>query len=111
MVDLNNLLIERQLTAFNRPFDLRLIHQSAYAAGVRPAIPEAPANTPVCIMELANRYFADHLQWDYSQSTFKRLSLKACLDIAVIQFEGEAHRALADALAASDLLNFIADGK
>lgn len=64
----------------------------------------------ICVMELANRYFSDHLKWDTEKSQFKRLSLKSCMAIAGLAYQGTAHRALADALAASDLLNHMAKG-
>lgn len=63
---------------------------------------------PQCTMELANRFFADELEWDSANSRFKRLSLERCMELAGIQREGKAHRALSDVLATVDLLQYMA---
>lgn len=104
------------IAAFNWQFDARMILQTAFKTDNRPAYAAAialttPAGITTCIMELANRYLHEHLEWDAEQSKFKRLSLEKCLQITGIQREGQAHRALSDALAAADLLNYIAEGK
>ena len=101
-------------TAFNLVFDERLIRQTAFRYFAEPEIC-APFNKPdgtVCIMELANRHFAkDHAEWDNENSRFRRLSLAKCCEIAGIEFTGTAHRALADARAAADLVIAIAEGR
>lgn len=104
------------MAAFNRLFDARMIMQTAFKSREYAAIRHAhqatrEAEVTTCIMELANRYLHEHLQWDSEHSKFRRLSLEKCLEITGIQREGEAHRALSDALAAADLLNYIAEGK
>ncbi|GEM_PF-1639803 len=104
------------IAAFNRAYDIRMIQQSAFFYASREAIADAihttrEADGTTCIMELANRYLHEHLEWDAEQSKFRRLSLEKCLEITGIQREGQAHRALSDALAATDLLNYIAEGK
>lgn len=104
------------VASFNWHFDARMIQQTAFKTGdsetYHTAIALAtPADGTTCIMELANRYLHEHLEWDAEQSKFKRLSLEKCLQITGIQREGTAHRALSDALAAADLLNFIAEGR
>lgn len=104
------------ITAFNRQFDARMIQQTAFKSGdsetYHTAIQLTARNEfTTCIMELANRYLHEHLEWDSEQAKFKRLSLEKCLQITGIQREGIAHRALSDALAAADLLNFIAEGR
>ncbi|PHS63795.1 MAG: hypothetical protein COB09_11185 [Thalassobium sp.] len=96
-------------TSFNRGFDERLVRQSLFLCGFT----GWPWNVPdkvFCIMGLANRYFAEHLEWDSERSQFKRLSLARCLEIAGIEFKGDPHRALTDAIAARDLLIYIAEG-
>ena len=105
------------LSSFNWQFDARMILQTAFRSVRTDAVAEAVNLTAPttgqtqCIMELANRYLHEHLEWDSEQSKFKRLSLEKCLQITDIQREGIAHRALSDALAAADLLNFIAEGR
>ncbi len=97
-------------TSFNRGFDERLVRQSLFLSGFT----GWPWNVPdkiFCIMELANRYFSEHLEWDSERSKFKRLSLARCLEIAGIEFKGDPHRALTDAIAARDLLIHIAEGR
>ena len=100
------------ITAYNLPFDRRLIEQSMLKNTTPPHPPHfisllLMTDSP-CIMELANRFFHEHLEWCQERSQFKRLSLEKCLKIAGIEREGIAHRALSDALAATDLLRFIA---
>jgi len=104
------------LASFNWQFDARMILQTAFRSVRTETIDEAidltaPADGTTCIMELANRYLHEHLEWDAEQAKFRRLSLEKCLQITGIQREGIAHRALSDALAAADLLNFIAEGR
>lgn len=111
------------LVAFNLPFDMRLVTQSLYLetnqttgsyhtrarwADASEGHEEGRFSPPACVMELANRYFSDQLVWDAERSSFKRLSLERCLELAGIQREGKAHRALSDTLATVDLLRFIA---
>ena len=104
------------ISSFNWQFDARMILQTAFKTDNRLAYDAAialttPAEGTTCIMELANRYLHQHLEWDAEQSKFKRLSLEKCLQITGIQREGTAHSALSDALAAADLLNSIAEGR
>lgn len=102
------------LTAFNLVFDERLIRQTGfrYLAGLDYCAPFPKPDGIICIMELANRHFAkDYAEWDSEQSRFRRLSLARCCEIAGIEFEGQAHRALADAKAAADLVTAIAEGR
>jgi DNA polymerase-3 subunit epsilon len=99
------------ITSFNRSFDERLCRQSAFKAF--PLASGRNWNKPedsICIMELANRAFAHHLEWDAEQAKFKRLSLAKCLEIAGIEFDGEPHRALTDAKATLELVKYIANG-
>lgn len=114
---------KRIISAYNLPFDQRLITQSLHLEDDSTATLEAkmawleatsvkPGSNvyaaPVCTMELANRFFAEHLVWDSNRSSFKRLSLERCVELAGIKREGEAHRALSDVLATVDLLRYIA---
>lgn len=102
------------LTAFNLVFDERLIRQTGFRYLAEPdhCAPFAKPDGIVCIMELANRHFAkDHAEWDNENSRFRRLSLAKCCEIAGVEFTGTAHRALADARAAADLVIAIAEGR
>jgi len=111
LVEVLGLTPQKRLTAYNMVFDRRLLLQTAYASGVSKTVISdliSRSEERSCIMELANRYFYEHLEWDHEKSCFKRLSLERCLEIAGIDREGTAHRALSDALAATDLLRFIA---
>lgn len=121
---INHLLVQRQrrnrvlgLASFNWQFDARMILQTAFRSVRTDTISLAGSLTAPttgqtqCVMELANRYLHEHLEWDSEQAKFRRLSLEKCLQITGIQREGTAHRALSDALAAADLLNFIAEGR
>lgn len=116
-------LNKRCITAFNLPFDQRLITQSLHLEDDTEATLEAkmawleatdikPGSdffaAPQCTMELANRFFADELEWDSANSRFKRLSLERCMELAGIQREGKSHRALSDVLATVDLLQYMA---
>lgn len=104
-------------TAYNLPFDSRLIDQSimydddgfgGIELGMMGAVPNVPG---ICIMELANRALvAKHGEWDHQWSQFKRLSLERCLEIAGIQREGKAHRALSDCLSTRALLIWLSEG-
>jgi DNA polymerase III subunit epsilon len=101
-------------TSFNWSFDSRLLTQTVLdGAPSDYAHPQYDDETgyPLCIMELANRHFHQHLEWDFEQSKFKRLSLARCCEIAGVKFTGQAHRALPDAVAARDLLVAIAEGR
>lgn len=96
-------------TAFNLVFDERLIRQTAFKSGAT----VMPFDRPglICIMELANRHFAkDYAEWNEEKSCFRRLSLARCCEIAGVEFDGRAHRALADAKAAAELVKAIAEG-
>lgn len=118
-------LSKRSITAYNLPFDQRLITQSLHldlerdstamleakmawleATGIKPGSDFFAA--PRCTMELATRLFIDHLEWDSNRSSFKRLSLERCVELAGIKREGTAHRALSDVLATVDLLHYFA---
>lgn len=98
------------IAAYNLTFDSRMIRQTMAACEMT-AENEPAYRQSNCIMELANRYFAEYLEWDAEQSKFKRLSLAKCLEITGIQRAGNAHRALSDAIAARDLLAYIAEGQ
>lgn len=98
------------IAAYNLTFDSRMIRQTMAACEMT-AENEPAYRQSNCIMELANRYFAEYLEWDAEQSKFKRLSLAKCLEITGIQRAGNAHRALSDAIAARDLLVYIAEGQ
>lgn len=100
-------------TAFNLVFDERLIRQTAFRLpGILMCPPFPKPDGIICIMELANRHFAKyHAEWDNENSRFRRLSLAKCCEIAGIEFTGTAHRALADARAAADLVIAIAEGR
>jgi len=98
------------IAAFNLTFDSRMIRQTMAACEMT-AENEPAYRQSNDIMQLANRYFAEYLEWDAEQSKFKRLSLAKCLEIAGIQRAGNAHRALSDAIAARDLLAYIAEGQ
>lgn len=119
-------LSKRCITAYNLPFDQRLITQSLHmdlegdstttldarmawleATGIKPGSDFFAA--PRCTMELATRLFIDHLEWDSNRSSFKRLSLERCVELAGIKREGTAHRALSDVLATVDLLHYFAE--
>lgn len=101
-------------TAFNLVFDERLIRQTGFRYLAEPdhCAPFPKPDGIICIMELANRHFAkDHAEWDNENSRFRRLSLAKCCEIAGVEFTGAAHRALADARAAADLVIAIAEGR
>lgn len=97
------------IAAYNLTFDTRMIRQTMEACEMPPQ-PEINTRQSNDIMELANRYFAEYLEWDAEQSKFRRLSLAKCLEITGIERSGNAHRALSDAIAARDLLVYIAEG-
>lgn len=98
------------IAAYNITFDTRMIIQTMEACEMPPQ-PEINTRQSNDIMELANRYLAEYLDWDAERSQFKRLSLAKCLEITGIERTGNAHRALSDAIAARDLLVYIAAGK
>lgn len=96
------------IAAYNLTFDTRMIIQTMEACEMPTRLIKIRQSND--IMELANRYFAEYLEWDAEQSKFKRLSLAKCLEITGIERTGTAHRALSDAIAARDLLVYIAEG-
>ena len=101
---------ELKIAAYNLTFDSRMIRQTMAACEMT-AENEPAYRQSNCIMELANRYFSEYLEWDAEHSKFKRLSLDKCLEITGIKRSGYAHRALSDAIAARDLLVYIAEGQ
>lgn len=102
------------IASYNIEFDVRMLKQTAYRAQ-RPdlvrQIEKSIADGTTCIMELANRYFHEHLHWNPERAQFSRLSLEKCLEITGIPRIGEVHDARSDTEAAIDLLHFIAEGK
>lgn len=103
----NAILETRPVGMFNAIFDERMLNQTCTAHGLSQPV----KHQTIDIMELANRHFHEHLEWDQEQSKFKRLSLAKCCEIAGIKFQGEAHRAIVDCHATLDLLKFIASGE
>ena len=112
------------LTSFNWRFDYKAIYYTTVGTDIPDPLPpwqyaragagfRQPVRplVPICIMELANRHLHKHLEWDFEQSKFKRLSLARCCEISGVEFTGTAHRALPDAVAARDLLVAIAEGR
>ena len=100
---------KKKVTAFNLHFDNRILMQTAVANELPNERIEHTMAAHCCVMELANRHFVkDHGVWKHGQSQFSRLSLARCCEIAGIQFQGKAHRAMADVRATIDLLHFIA---
>tara|TARA_R110002167_G_scaffold188319_1_gene389859 strand:+ start:32974 stop:33573 length:600 start_codon:yes stop_codon:yes gene_type:complete len=112
LLDIVALNENKWITSFNLPFEYRMIIQTIYnnADPIEP-FQQYEQGQPLCIMELANRHLHQHLEWDFEQSKFKRLSLARCCEIAGVEFTGQAHRALPDAIAARDLLVAIAEGR
>ena len=108
--EVKSLLDRYSFVAFNASFDVRLIEQTNHVNGEEPMFTPDSEVMVFDVMELANRHFHKHLEWDEKQSKFKRLSLARCCEIAGIEFEGKAHRALVDAKATLALLKYIAEG-
>ncbi len=109
----------RQIAMFNAVFDVRLLKQSAERHAWRlgdQAVnsvlsASVPTNT-IDIMELANRYFYESLEWDAEQSKFKRLSLSKCCELIGLNIEeeiGNPHQALVDCKATRELILYMAD--
>lgn len=98
------------ISAFNLSFDSRMLDQTEKANDLQLLL-HGFCIQKNDIMELANRYLHEQLEWDTDHSKFKRLSLAKCLEITGIKYQGDAHRALTDAIAARDLLVFIAEGR
>lgn len=102
----------KQVTAFNLHFDNRILLQTAAANDLPNERIEHVMGAQLCVMELANRHFMkDYGVWKPGHSQFSRLSLARCCEIAGIQFQGKAHRAMADVLATIALLHFIANDR
>jgi len=105
-----DILQRHSFVAFNASFDVRVLEQTNHHSGERPFFGSDSEVMVFDLMELANRHFHKHLEWDEGQSKFKRLSLAKCCEIGGIEFNGPAHRALVDANAALALLHYIANG-
>ncbi len=90
---------------FNASFDLRLIKQTCAEHGL-----PVPDCVHIDVMELANRHFNRHAIWDKERSQFRRLSLARCCELAGVEFEGKAHRALSDSKVTLALLQAMAAG-
>lgn len=99
---------------FNAVFDTRMIEQTSVfqtSFSINPQLsPDLDfiAFNSFDVMELANRHFHQHLEWDKEQSKFKRLSLAKCCELAGIDHTEGAHRAVNDCQATLALLKFIA---
>jgi DNA polymerase III epsilon subunit-like protein len=107
LADLNAIFECHPMCAYNEVFDTRMITQTCKAHKT-----EQPLHTTQFdIMELANRHFIEHTIWCNERSQFKRLSLAKCCEIAGIEFQGNAHRAIVDCHATLDLLKFMAEEK
>ncbi len=103
---------DKKLTAFNLHFDNRILVQTATANELSNERIEHVMGAQLCVMELANRHFVkEYGIWKPGYSQFSRLSLARCCEIAGIQFQGKAHRAMADVRATVDLLHFIANDR
>lgn len=108
---------DHQVADYNLRFDVWALSNTASPDTPRPRNTWDPHESVIPwkqendIMELANRFFSEHLEWDVKGSKFRRLSLARCMEIAGIQRKGTAHRAMSDALAAYELLKFIAEGE
>lgn len=103
---------EKHLTAFNTHFDNRMLMQTAAANELCNERIEHAMAAHCCVMELANRHFIkDHGIWKPGYSQFSRLSLARCCEIAGIELQGKAHRAMDDVRATIDLLHFIANDR
>lgn len=100
---------QNRLAAFNAAFDQRLINQTIMSENDESAKTISINN---CVMELANRHLArEHAEWNEEDARFKRLSLERCCKIMGVKFEGDAHRALTDAMATAALVHAIANDK
>jgi DNA polymerase III epsilon subunit-like protein len=107
LADLNAIFECHPMCAYNEVFDTRMITQTCKAHKT-----DQPLHTTQFdIMELANRHFIEHTIWCNERSQFKRLSLAKCCEIAGIEFQGNAHRAIVDCHATLDLLKFMAEEK
>ncbi len=110
---------DRTFVMYNAVFDVRMIKQTqdfhAFSGHwLLSQIRSTPdleflASNPIDLMELANRHFHAHLEWDEGKSCFKRLSLKKCCEIAGITYPDDAHRAVPDCQVTLQLLQFIAN--
>jgi DNA polymerase-3 subunit epsilon len=102
---------DKHLTAFNMHFDCRMLQQTTDEPSVKKLLSNI-FGAHLCVMELANRHFMkDYGIWKPGHSQFSRLSLVRCCEIAGIEFQGKAHRAMADVRATIDLLHFIANDR
>lgn len=92
---------------YNGVFDLKMIKQTDEIHATPARIDLEPQT--VDLMELANRHFIDSAQWHPERSQFKRLSLKACCELAGIEYPDDAHQALTDCRLTLALMQFIAN--
>lgn len=105
---------ESTFAIFNAVFDIRMIEQTTQVQSWLSLSPELfpdlafIKSNSVDVMELANRHFYKHLEWDEEQSKFKRLSLAKCCELAGIDHTNGAHRAVNDCQATLKLIEFIA---
>jgi DNA polymerase-3 subunit epsilon len=103
---------DKQVTAFNLHFDNRILMQTAETNKLSNERIEHVMGAQLCVMELANRHFMKGYGiWKPGHSQFSRLSLARCCEVAGIEFQGKAHRAMADVRATIDLLHFIANDR
>lgn len=100
---LRQLLRGRFLAAYNAEFDLRIVNQSLVAHHLPPL--HHPAEDTGCIMQL---YSAFHSAWHSYHRSYTFQSLTSAIRQCNLQFEGQAHSALADAQAALAVLKHMA---
>lgn len=98
--DLIGIVHNRIVVAYNAPFDIRMIHQSAKRHGYA-----APRMTSHCAM---NNYARFHGEWDQKRNQWKWQSLANAAKQMGITVEGDAHRTLTDCQTTLKLIQAVA---
>lgn len=98
---LRDLLEGRQVVAFNHAFDSRLMQQTAKAHGADELMPWGWAYLELCAMDLAARVYG-------ATNRHGSIALDTAVSFAGVEWQGEAHSAVGDALTTVALVKAIA---
>ena len=108
--DVRELLASRQVAIYNSDYDLRLLHQSAAAAGEIDILDWAMRMQGVesyCAMHAFAEWYGD---WDVRHGSYKWQKLETAALHFRLSWDGEAHRALADARMTLEVIKSMAQG-
>ena len=108
--DVRELLASRQVAIYNSDYDLRLLRQSAAAAmqyDVMKWVKRLRANASYCAMHAFAEWYGS---WNARHGSYKWQALETAALHFGLSWDGEAHRALADARMTLEVIKSMAKG-